>query len=473
MHANIVKALREGIFNERKQRKNMRKIIVGGCAFLIVFVFSIRGGYAQEVVTLEKALELALANNLQIKQAQFQTSLSEQDVRQAKMNFFPTLDANSSGDLRWGSYFDNLTGKLNSSSTNSLSGNVGSSATIFQGFQRINQVSANKYLLLADESAMEKVKNDLSLAIVTTYLEALTNQDLTLASEEQLKLSTQQLEVEQINFEVGNKTLADLSQAKSQVALDELNVTSTQNAFDLSKLNLKQLMEMDPSVDILLEKPELPEVAILESTHSAQEVYQYAVENLPEIQVEKYNSEAAKKNIDIVKGGFFPTLSASASLGTGYTSTLNYPFTDDLMSFRDQLKANRSEFIRLSLSIPIFNNFRTRINVKKAQITYQNALLGEQRAKNDLNKIINQAVLDLRAAGKNYTSSGLVFESMKEAFNVIKQRYDVGLANSIELSTSQTNMNKAEFDYITAKYNLIFRSKVIDFYLGKNIFLNQ
>lgn len=447
----------------------MKRITSYCFAFLMLLVFLTVKGYAQETISLEKALEIALTNNLQIKQVQFQAALSEQDVRQAKMNFFPTVNSNISSDFRWGSYFDQLTGSLNTQSVNSSNGNISTSAMIFQGFQRVNQVLANKYLLLADQSSVEKAKNDLQLAVVTTYLESLTNQDLTLASLEQLKLSTQQLEVEQINFDVGNRTLADLSQAKSQVAIDESNVISTQNAFDLSMLNLKQLMEMDPSVEILLEKPILEDPSTIESSYSAKEVFDYAVENFPEIDFAIYNSEIAKKNIDIAKGGFYPTLSASAGMGSGYTSSFIDPTTNDIMVFRDQLRANRSEYIGLTLSIPIFNNFRTRIGVKKAAISYQNALIGEQRAKNDLNKIINQAVLDLRAADKNYTSSRLVFESMKDAFNVIKQRYDVGIANAIELSTSQTNMNKAEFDFITAKYNMIFRSKVIDFYLGKSI----
>jgi outer membrane protein len=447
----------------------MKRITSFGCAFLMLLVSSITSVSAQETITLEKALEIALANNLQIKQIQFQAALTEQDVKQAKMNFFPTVNSGVSSDFRWGSYFDQLTGSLNTKSVNSLNGNINSSATIFQGFQRVNQVLANKYLLLADQSSTEKAKNDLQLAVVTTYLEALTNQDLTLASLEQLKLSKQQLEVEQINFDVGNRTLADLSQAKSQVAIDESNVTSTQNAFDLSILNLKQLMEMDPTVSIVLEKPILPDPSNIESGYSAQEVFSYAVENFPEIEIAKYNSQAAKTNIDILKGGYYPTLSISAGLGSGYTSSFIDPQTNVVMAFRDQLKANRSEFIGLSLNIPIFNNFRTRIGVKRAKISYQNALLNEQSARNDLNKVINQSVLDLKAADKNYISSRLVFESMKEAFNVIKQRYDVGLANAIELSTSQTNMNKAEFDFITAKYNMIFRSKVIDFYLGKDI----
>lgn len=450
----------------------MKKITSISLVFLILLFSSIAKVSAQETITLEKALELALENNLQIKQVQFQAALTEQDVKQARMNFFPTLNSGISSDFRWGSYFDQLTGRLNTQSVNSLNGNINSSALIFQGFQRVNQVRANKHLLLADQSTTEKVKNDLQLAVVTTYLEALTNQDLALASLEQLKLSKQQLNSEQINFDVGNRTLADLAQAKSQVAIDESNVTSSQNAFDLSILNLKQLMEMDPSAPIVLEKPILPDPSNIESNYSAQEVFNYAVVNFPEMQIAKYNSEAAKSNIDIVKGAYFPTLSVSAGLGSGYTSSFIDPQTNEVMVFRDQLKANRSEFVGLSLSIPIFNNFRTRIGVQKAKISYQNALLGEQRAESDLNKVINQAVLDLRSADKNYISAGLVFESMKEAFNVIKQRYDVGLANAIELSTSQTNMNKAEFDFITAKYNMIFRSKVIDFYLGKDISFN-
>lgn len=450
----------------------MKKITSFGSACLMLLVFSIVKVNAQETISLEKALKIALDNNLQIKQVQFQAALTEQDVRQAKMNFFPTVNSSVNTDFRWGSYFDQLTGQLNTKSVNSVNGNVNSSLVIFQGFQRVNQVLANKYLLLADQSSYAKAKNDLQLAVVTTYLEALTNQDLASASKEQLKLSKQQLEAEQVNFDVGNKTLADLAQAKSQVAIDESNVTSTQNAFDLSMLNLKQLMEMDPSISILLEKPILADPSSVESHYSANEVFGYAVENFPEIRVAKYNTEAARKNIDIFKGGFYPTLSASAGLGSGYTSSFIDPQTNEIMAFRDQLRANRSEFVGLSVNIPIFNNFRTRIGVKKAKISYENALVNEERAKNDLNKVINQAVLDLRAADKNYTSTGLVFESMKEAFNVIKERYDVGLANAIELSTSQTNMNKAEFDFITAKYNMIFRSKVIDFYLGKSISFN-
>ena len=447
----------------KKERGFIKVLSVVFSIFCMLISFSSR---AQEVLTLREALDQALSNNLQVKQAQMQASLSEEDVKQARMNFFPTLNAGVDGNLRWGKSFDQLTGSLINQSTNSLNGNVNASASVFQGFARTNQVSANKYLLLADQSNIEKIKSDLTLSVVTTYLEALTNQDLLAAGEQQLALSRSQLEVEQINYDVGNKTLADLSQARSLVAADELNVTSAQNAYDLSVLNLKQLMEMDPSIPVELETPALPEVSLSANPYTAAELFAQIRETYPEIKQAEYNSLAAKTNIAIAKSGYYPELSLRGSAGTGYSSA------QQSSDFNQQLSDNLNEYIGFSLSIPIFNNFRTKIAVSKAKISYENALLNERQAENNLNKIINQAVLDLRSAEKSYNSTRQAFEATKEAFEVLRQRYEVGLANSIELSTSQTNMNKAEFDFIQARYNLIFRSKVIDFYLGKPITFN-
>lgn len=444
--------------------------------YIAVFAFLCLGAFwfpanAQQVITLRESIELAQKNNLQVKQALFQAALTEQDVYQSKMNFYPRLNAGVDGSLRWGKSFDQLTGGL-TESIKSLNGSVNASVPIFQGFQRVNEVAANKYLLLADQSNTERIKNDLVLAVVTTYLEALTNQDLLTAGKQQLALSQEQLKAEEINFEVGNRTLADLSQAKSQVATDELNVTSAQNAYDVSILDLKQLMELDPSTEIVLEQPPLPEFENITTAYAADEVYLEAKSIYPEIKQAGYNTLAAEKNIDIVRGGYYPTLSLSGGLGSGYSSADKDYTTGEERPFHQQIDDNFSKFVGLSLSIPIFNNFQTRIAVKKAKISYENALLGERQAENNLAKVIHQAVVDLRAAEKSYYSNEQAYDASKQAFEVIKQRYEVGLANSIELNTSQTNMNKAEFDLIQAKYNLIFRGKVIDFYLGKPITFN-
>lgn len=445
---------------------------------LIVFLLLLTSmrATAQKLVPIKVAVYHALDNNLQVKQARFQAALSEQDLKQAKSQFYPTLNAQLGGSMRFGRYFDQTTGQL-VPSVNTANGSISTDVAIFQGFQRINQILANKNQLAADQSSVEKVKNDLVLSVVTTYLEALTNQDMQTAAEQQLNLSQKQLEVADANYQVGNNTLADLSQAKSQVATDELNVTSAQNAFELSMLNLKQLMEMDPAENIVLEKPNIADIERVDMPQSASAVYQQALAIQPDITTASFSTLVARNNIDIAKGAYYPTLGFGAGYGTSVSSVASRVVGRDdnnepifqRVNFRDQLRENESPYIGLSLNIPIFNRFQTKISVNKAKIAYQNALTNEQLAKNNLNKIINQAVLDLRSSEKRYSSTETAFTSARDAFEVISQRYDVGLANSIELFTAQTTMNRAEFDHIQARYDLLFRSKVIDFYLGNEI----
>nr|WP_294897661.1 TolC family protein [uncultured Pedobacter sp.] len=417
-----------------------------------------------ETITLRQAVDIALQNNLQVKQAQFQSAITDESLKQSKFEQYPSLSSSFSANRQFGLFFDQTSGRLVNQSTNTASGNLSSNITLFSGFRLQNQILQNKALLASDKSNVEKVKNDLSLSVVNTYLQILNNQDLIKASEQQLALSKQQLDVADKNFKVGNNTQADLSQAKAQVANNELSLTNAQNAFELSMLNLKQLMEMDPERNITVQQPVIDNLANVESTNSAYEVYTKAVTNYPDIKLAEYNTEASKYGVKVAKGALYPSLSFGGQLYDRYTSTT--PF-----SFGDQLKNNFGQALGFNLSVPLFNNYRSRSNYNISKIRYENAKASEQLAKNNLNKIISQAVQDLKSAIKNYSATQSAFNSSKDAFNAIKQRYDVGLANVIELNTSQTNYNKAEFDFIQAKYNVIFRKKVIDFYLGNPLTL--
>lgn len=453
---------------------------------------------AQEgrLITLQEAIKRTMDNNLQIKQAQFQAALTEQDVLQAKMNLLPSISGNLSTSKNWGLTFDQTAGVLVNTSVTSAGGNLNGNLVLFDGFQRINLIKQNKYQLMSDMTNVERVRNDLALSVVTTYLQALSNQDLLLAATQQVELSNEQLKAQQYNYDVGNSTLADLSQAKSQLATDELSLTTAQNGYEMSILDLKQLMEMDPNTPIELEKPLLPNVDKITANPIADDVYQRSVEDYPDIVVAKYNSMVAKKNIDVIRGDFFPVLSIGGGYGTNYSSQRQRiissnpvlysssvsiaaqaapwfptvsPFTYGPVPFFEQLRENRNHNVFASLSIPIFDNYRRTINYRKAKISYNNALNSERLARVNFNKIINQAVLDLKAAQKRYYSTQQNFQSTSDAFAVIKDRYEVGLSNSVEMATQQTAMNRAEFDFIQAKYDFIFRSKVIDFYLGNPI----
>jgi outer membrane protein len=449
--------------------RHMRSIAKKTTTALFLALIGGSSVFGQEVIRVEEAVKRALENNLQVKQAEFQVALSEQDVLQSKMAFYPNLNAGASGSFNWGLSFDQTSGQLVTQSVNSAGLRLSSGMDLFQGFQRTNQVKANRLQLLATESNVDRAKNDLILTVTTTYLDALTNYDLMQAASQQQKLSKEQLDIMGINVEVGQNTLADLSQAQSQAATDELNVTNAQNAYELSLLNLKQLMEMDPNQAISLVKPDINEIKLNAQRYTAAEVYNKAVSVFPEIKVAEYNREVAERSIAIARGSLYPTLSVNGGIGTNYSSQARDFVSGAQLDFMEQFNRNRSQSLGFSLNIPIFNNWRSRVAINKSKINYNNAIVNEQLAKNNLNKIIYQAVLDLRSAEQRLSASEQAFNASKVAFEVIQLRFDEGLATSIELSTAQTNMNRAEFEAIQAKYNLIFRNKVIDFYLGNAI----
>ena len=367
-------------------------------------------------------------------------------------------------NFNFGRSIDPLTNQFVNQAITSTSGNVSSGTALFQGFQKINQISQNKLQLDADKSNTQKIKNDLVLAVVTNYLSVLNAQDLLLASKQQLAISNQQLDIEQKFFDVGNKTLADLAQARSQVATAELNVTNAQNQVDLSFLNLAQLLELDPSSVFEVEKPKIEDMSKVNSAYTAIDVFKSASSSFPDIRLAELRKQASEKGIEIARGNYFPSLNLQTGFGTRYS---NGSFGNN--TFGTQVKDNFNQFIGFGLSIPIFNGLAARSSVRRAKINFQNSVINEQLAKNNLNKVINQAVYDLRASEKRYYSTQTAFQSSKEAFNVIEQRYAVGLVNSLDYNQAQTSLNKAQFDQIQAQYDFIFRSKVIDFYLGNPI----
>lgn len=456
----------------------------------------VQNSAAQEVITIQDAIDKTLNNNLQVKQSQLSESLSEENLRQSKYALLPTLNSNGSYNINFGRSVDPSTNSFNSSKFSSFNGGVSTGVNIFQGFQKLNQIKQNKLLLDADKTNTDKVKNDLILQVVTSYLQILYNKDLLSASKQQQAVAKQTLAREQQLLDVGNKTLADLSQAKSQLATADLNVTNAQNTLTISYLTLAQLMDVPSSTEYEVQAPLLSSFNKPSVNQNAGDVYNAATELFPDIKLAALRTEAAKRGIEVAKSSYYPTLSLAAGLSSNYSSgrksTIGYlpdgfreigrvegtnaavltpstlPITKSYL-FKDQIKDNFGQYVGLSIQIPIFNGFSARSGVRKAKINYLRSQTDEQLAKNNLNKVIYQAVADLKAAESRYESTTNTFQAQKDAFNVIEQRYAVGLVNSLDYSTSQSNMNKAEVDMIQAKYDLLFRAKVIDYYLGKQI----
>ena len=454
--------------------------------------------HAQEVITLQKAIDLTLQNNLTIKQSKINEELGTADYQQAKNNLLPSLTVNPQASYNFGRSPNLTTYSYTSQSFLYVNGQASLSLTVFQGGQLRNQILANKITLDADKTTTEKTKNDLVLNVVTAYLQILTNQDLVTAANQQIGIAKITLDRAQKNFDAGNQTLADLSQAKAGLSTAEYNLTTAQNQLDISILALKQYMEMDPATEITVDRPDVSKLTNIQTAFAAPDVIKTALAINPDIKLAEVQQEGYLQAIKIAKGGYYPVVSLFGGLGTNYssisqnvvgTSTVQTqigvlqgtttpvigqfqsPIYSPSYSITNQFGNNLNESFGVSVQIPIFNRFLARTTVKKARLNYEYAQLSTELAKNTLSKTITQAVLDVQAAEKQYVSAQQTYYANKEAFNVVQQRYNVGLVNSLDYNTSLTNYNKAETDMIEAKYAVVFRSKVIDYYLGNQITL--
>lgn len=465
---------------------------------IVLLLFAGFTANAQERISLQAAVERTLTNNLTIKQSLVNELLASEDYNQSKNNQLPSLSASPQAGYNFGR--SPVPGQYVFANRSSfyVSGSASMQLTLFQGGQLHNQVLLNKLALDVSKSNTNKVKNDLVLNVVVTYLQILTNQDLVTAAKQQIDIATQTLERTQISFDVGNQTLADLSQAKAQVSIANYNLTTAQNQLDLSILTLKQLMEMNPATEIIIDKPDVSRLSNVNTLYNAAEVIATASNINPDVQLALARQLSSAQSIKIAKGTYLPTLSLFGSLSSNYSNAatqiigqtaptlqtigtvqgtgqlVQAPFSQSIVApypFVNQFGNNFNQSIGLSLQIPIFNRFQARTNVRKAKLNYQNAELATQITRNTLSKTITQAVLDLQAANKLYQSATQTFEANREALNVTQQRFNVGLVNTLNYNTALTNYNKAQNDMIQAQYTVIFRSKVIDYYLGNPISL--
>jgi outer membrane protein len=421
---------------------------------------------AQEVITIQQAIDKTLTNNLQVRQSKLSESLSDENLKQSKFALYPSLNGSIGQNMNWGRN-QSASGLFENNQRYSLNGNISTGIDVFSGFSKINQIKQNKLLLEAGKTSTEKVKNDLILSVITSYLQILYNKDLLKAAQDQLTVANQQLNQQQQLLDVGNKTLADLSQSKSQVATAELGVTNAANALSISYLTLAQLMDVPSSTTYDIQAPLIDSFKNPSTKYNAEEVYTNAINLFPDIKLAVLNTAASKVGVEVAKGSLYPRLSFNASYGSNYFYSYNAASANP--TFHDQLKNNLGKGIGLNLSIPIFNGLQARSGVTRAKINLMQTETQEQLAKNTLNKVIYQAVADLKAAESRYQSTNNAFAAQKDAFYVIEQRYNVGLVNSLDYSTALNNKNKAEIDMIQAKYDLLFRAKVIDYYLGKQI----
>ena len=282
--------------------------------------FSFTATYAQQVISLQKAIDLAMANNLSIKQSQITTAIATEDYKQSKYNMLPSISVNPQGSYNFGRSPNLTTYSYTSQSFLYINGQASLSLTLFQGGQLRNQILQNRIALDVDKTSTAKVKNDLLLNVVTDYLTILSDQDLVIAAKQQIDLAKITVDRAQKNFDQGNATRADLAQAQAQLSTAELNLTTAQNQVDIAIIVLKQYMEMDPTTEITVEKPDISKLTDVKTIYDASEVIKTSLSVNPDVHLAELQQQGYAQAIKVAKAAYYPTVSLFGGLGSNYSS---------------------------------------------------------------------------------------------------------------------------------------------------------
>lgn len=431
---------------------------------------------AQSPWTLEQCIKYAFDNNIQIKQQELSVKISEGDLFQSKMGAYPSLNVSANHSYSFGLATNYITNQKEAQNSQSTSFSVSSSVNLFNGFQTYNTIKQNRFDLLASLSDVEKVKNNISLSIASAYLQILFNEDLVKSAERQVELSKLQVERTGILVKAGSVPEGNLLEIEAQLASDELQLVNAQNQRELSVLSLTQLLEIKnpegfaisrPGIEGLIEKV----VPLLPS-----EVYQSALGTLPQISSANSKVSSAELGLKIARGGMSPRLTLNGYYNSGaqfyltdvykYNSQTNQLELVKEDPFFDQVRNNANKTVSLGLSIPIFNGWQVKTNISRASISLYNARLNLENEKNILYKDIQQAYTDAIAAQKKLKASQKSLTALTEAYRYTEQKYNVGLVTSYDYINAKTKMAKAEADLLQAEYELVFKTKILEFYKG-------
>ena len=434
---------------------------------LILGAIFIAGGLtanAQNVWSLQKCISYALENNIQIKQQQLNTQFYENQVSQAKANRLPNLNVQFGNDNSFGRSLTYLNTYENVNSS-SITGGAGTSFTIFDGFALSNTIDKQELDFQATLKDMQKAKDDIMLNIAGMYLEILFAEELELVSEAQLDVTKQQINRTQQLVDAGSLAKGALLEIEAQLAREELQLVNEKNRVQLSYLSLFQMLELPIAESFKIEKPALPEVKSNYSMANSIDVFNNALNVRPEIQAAQLRVKSAEKDLEIAKGNHYPSLSFNAN----YYNLYNNKYTDrtgEDIAFSDQLKNNGRSSLGLTLAIPIFNRFQVKYGISNATLQISDYQYRLQTASNTLRKEIEQAYTNALASLNRYISSEKAVESMEEAFRYVEEKFNVGMVNSVEYNLQKNQLTSAQSQLLQAKYEYIFRTKILDFYNG-------
>ncbi len=459
--------------------------------------------YGQEKLwTLEECINYALERNIPINQKKLSNQMIEIDLRQDKAKMIPSLIASGNQNFNFGRSVDPYTNVYTSNDFASNNFALNSNWNIFKGFQNKNTIEKTKIDIQAGKLDLKETENNVTISITQSYLQILYSDEQVENAKNKLSSTQAQVKRTETLLRVGEVPEGTLFQIKAQEASDQYSLVNTENQLEMAKINLMQYMELPVEQYFEVVKPEYDDsLLVFIILQDSDEIFENAKNALPEIESAKLKIYSAEQSLKIAKGANLPRLSLSAGLSTGYSNNRNLydrettiaeqeigylqsdptelvmtqkpvtTITDLNYPFGQQFTDNFSQSLRLSLTIPIYNNRQVKSNIEKSKINIQTARLNAQNTNNQLRKNIEQAYNDMIAAAKNHEAAKEQVKNLERSYGDTKRKFELGMINATDFIIEQNQYFDSESNLNRAKYQFIFTEKILDFYQGKPITL--
>lgn len=419
--------------------------------------------------SLEDCINYALEKNIQLQQNKLSLQSTEVDVKSAKAELFPSLSFSTGHNLvnrpnQESSATVSGTEIITSNSSTTYNGSYSLNAqwTVWNGGQRLNNIKQQKKNMEIANLTVAETENMLQEEITKLFVQILYANESVEINKNTLEVSEATYKRAQELFKEGSLSKSDVAQLEAQASNDRYQLVTSESSLRNYKLQLKQLLELDGTEEMVLELPELNDQNVMAELPSQADVYNYAITSRPEIQSSKLSIDNAKLSIKSAKAGYLPTISLSASVSsmTNNASTQNWA---------QQMKYGWNNMIGINLSIPIFNNRQTKSAVQKAQINYSTSQLDLANKQKELYSTIETLWLDALNAQQQYAAADSKLKSCQTSFDMVNEQFNLGMKNTVELLTEKNNLLSAQQQRIQAKYMAILNRTLLNFYSGEDI----
>lgn len=471
-------------------------MILRNFLFTIAFVFSIAviaQNQQEKKYSLNDCITLALENNLALKSAKNAEKSSKINYNQAKTDLLPSLNGSYNLGINNGRSIDPFTNDFINQQLTFSSANLSLNATIFNGFRLLNSLKQEKLNSTAANLEVEQEKQNLILNVTLGYLQVLNAKDLLVLNEQRLVVTNNQLKIQKDLYDLGRENPADYTDLLGQKASDETNILSAKIALNNAKLNLRNLLNLNSSIDISTDDFLF---SLDKYQFTCAQVYKDALMSLATFKAGELRVASAKKGVSVAKAQYIPEISLFGQLNTNYSSaaetftetgtsvvntgdfvTINNQdfqvltnqtsFQANQINYLDQLENNLNSVIGVSLRVPIFNGFRAKNNVALERVRVEESLIALEQTQIEIKNAIEQVYFDMEAAYSRYQSLSKQVTAFEKSFDINKIRFNNGVSNFLAYITSKNNLENSKINRSIAKYDYYLRVKVLDFYRGQ------